>query len=288
VAFQGIVPTSITREGEQIDYRVQLDTGREVTNQMIKQLQISNRMGELIDLEAFTKMEEKKGYDVIRHYNGRRSITITGDVDDKVITSKEINSLIYNKFNKRVESLPGVQLVFGGEEKATQESLRSWGIAFLCTLVAIYFVLIMLFGSFWQPFIIMTAIPFGLAGVVIVFYLHGLKLSFLGMIGCLGLIGIIVNDGLIMLSHLNSISKDKPLTLELCVQGARDRFRAVLLTTITTVSGMVPTIYGFGGSEPFIIPIVLAVAGGLVFATTVTLILVPVLYSFGIKNLKNA
>ena len=104
------------------------------------------------------------------------------------------------------------------------------------------------------------------------------------MIGSLGLVGIIVNDGLIMVSHLNQISMGRELTMELVLKGAKDRFRAVMLTTVTTVLGMAPTIFGIGGYEPFLVPIVLAVAGGLVFATTLILIFIPVLYSFKIKK----
>ena len=111
-----------------------------------------------------------------------------------------------------------------------------------------------------------------------------MDVSFFAGIGLLGLIGIVVNDSLIMVSHLNNLSKSKELTIELIVQGSKDRLRAVLLTTVTTVAGMTPTIFGFGGSEPFLIPLVLAVAGGLIFATIITLILVPTLYSFRIKK----
>ncbi|MBT3586609.1 MAG: efflux RND transporter permease subunit [Halobacteriovoraceae bacterium] len=284
-AFQGIVPTHITRQGEEIDYRVELKTGSLSGNNLVGNLQIPNRVGKLIDLSTFTSMEESQGYEVIRHYNGTRSITITGDVVESQTTSSLVNREIYLKFNDRIESIPGMRIYFGGEEKATQESMNSFLIAFACAIVAVYFVLIALFSSLIQPFIIMAAIPFGMAGVVIVFYLHGLPISFLGLIGCLGLLGIIVNDSLIMVSHLNAMSADKPVTTELILAASKDRFRAVFLTTLTTVAGMLPTIYGFGGYEPFIVPIVLSVAGGLVFATFITLLLIPILYSFRAKKL---
>ena len=100
----------------------------------------------------------------------------------------------------------------------------------------------------------------------------------------MGLVGIIVNDGLIMVSHLNQVAKGKELTLDLVMEGSKDRLRAVVLTTVTTVAGMIPTIFGIGGYEPFLVPIVLAVAGGLIFASAVTLILIPILYSFKIKK----
>jgi multidrug efflux pump subunit AcrB len=258
--------------------------GNVVPRKMIENLQVSNMRGQLINIEKFVNFEERGSLELIRHYNGRRSITITGDVDEKIITSKEINKLVYDKFFKRTELNPGLKLIFGGEEKATQESMQSFVKAFFAALIAIYFILILLFDSWFQPFIIMTAIPFGFAGVVIVFFLHGLPLSFMGLIGCLGLLGIVVNDSLIMVSHLNTLRKDHKLNIAMILKGAGDRLRAVLLTTITTVAGTIPTIYGFGGSEPFIVPVVLAIAGGLIFATLITLILVPVLYSFQIKK----
>ena len=283
-AFLGIVSTNITREGEDIDFRVQILTEGPKEDDFIGNLQIPSMMGELVDLKSFTRVEETQGYELIRHYNGTRAITVTADIDENVTTSKIVNKMVYDKFTPIVDSTPGMRMYFGGEEKATQESLDSFLVAFSFALVGIYFVLILLFQSWFQPFIILAAIPFGIGGVFIVFFLHNLPIGFLALIGCLGLLGIIVNDCLVMVTHLNQLSSQHPLNHELIVQGAKDRVRAVLLTTFTTVVGMIPTIYGFGGSEPFIIPIVLSVAGGLIFATTITLFYVPVLYSFKLKE----
>jgi multidrug efflux pump subunit AcrB len=286
-AFQGVVPTSITTEGEEVDFRVKLDVKDTLKEQDIGKLQIPNRFGKLIDLDYFTKTSEFQGFDFIRHYNSKRSTTITGDVDEQYTTSGIVNQIIFNKFYQKVEKMPGVKLYFGGEEKATQESLKSFAVAFSCAVVIIYFVLIMLFNSFVQPFFIILSIPFGLAGVVIVYYLHSLPLSFLGVIGILGLIGIVVNDGLIMVEHLNDLVREnfskitsKETYHQIILQGAKNRLRAVILTTVTTVSGMIPTIYGFGGHEPFIVPVVLSVAGGLVFSTLITLVFIPTMFSF--------
>ena len=283
-AFLGIVSTSITREGEDIDFRVQLRTEGPKAEDFIGELQIPSKTGELVSLKNFTQVTERQGYELIRHYNGTRAITITGDIDEKITTSKKVNAIIADKYNPIIDKTPGMRIYFGGEEKATQESLESFVVAFAFALVGIYFVLILLFQSWVQPFIILAAVPFGLGGVFIVFFLHNLPIGFLALIGCLGLLGIIVNDCLVMVTHLNDLSSKEQLTHDLIVQGAKDRMRAVLLTTFTTVVGMVPTIYGFGGSEPFIVPIVLAIAGGLIFATTITLFYVPVLYSLKLKT----
>lgn len=285
-AFQGLVPTSITREGEEIDYRIQIQNHEDKNSETLNKIQISNQLGEMIDLKKFTRLEEGEGLELIRHYNGIRSNTITGDVDGKLMTSSKINKLVVDKFKAEIDSIPGLQIIFGGEEKATQESLQSFLWAFLCALLAIYFILILLFDSWKIPFIILAALPFGFCGVIIVFYLHNLPISFLGLIGCLGLVGIVVNDALVMVSHFKDQTKLGIHSLDAIVNGSCDRLRPVLLTTMTTVMGMVPTIYGFGGSEPFIVPIVLSISGGLLFATFITLILIPNLYSFTLSSSK--
>ena len=285
VAFQGSVPTKIVQEGEEIDFRLQVSKkGFKDEKEILKGVQVMNQRGRLLDLLPLVKLQEVRGQTIIRHYNGKPSVTISSDLDEKIINSKKVKELLQEKFKDQIEGTPGLQVVFGGEEKATEESIKDFMIAFPFCILGIYFVLVILFNSLIQPFIILATIPFGLAGVVISFYIFNLPLSFLGIIGSLGLVGIIVNDGLIMVSHLNQISMGRELTMDLLLRGAKDRFRAVMLTTVTTVLGMAPTIIGIGGYEPFLVPIVLAVAGGLVFATTLILIFIPTLYSFKIKK----
>ena len=285
VAFQGSVPTTMSKEGEEVDFRLEISKEKFKTErETLESLQVMNQRGALVDLLPFVTLKEAVGQNVIRHYNGKPSVTISADVDEKITSSSEVNGLIQKKFKNKIEGVPGLQIIFGGEEKETQKSIDDFMVAFPFAILGIYFVLVVLFDSFFQPFIILATVPFGLGGVIISFFVFDLNLSFLGVIGSLGLVGIIVNDGLIMVSHLNQVAKGKELTLDLVMEGSKDRLRAVVLTTVTTVAGMIPTIFGIGGYEPFLVPIVLAVAGGLIFASAVTLILIPILYSFKIKK----
>jgi len=286
-AYSGIVVTSIVRDGEEIDYRVQLTLDQRRNVDVLKNLQVMNNQGRLIRIGNFATLVPSKGYDTIKHYNGRRATTIQGDVDDKLITSSEVNQIFFKKFQSQIDKQPGMRLIFGGEEKATQESMQSFGIALIFCLIAIYIILVVLFDSFTQPLIIVAIIPFGLAGTVVIFFANGYPVSFLGIIGTLGLIGVMVNDSLVMVSHLNDLrKKHNGLTLAHLIEGCKARLRPVVLTTVTTVVGLMPTIYGFGGYEPFIVPLVLALAGGLIFATPITLLLVPTLYSYGLKDVQ--
>ena len=285
IVFGGLDTTKIHKDGEDINLKLSVQTEKYANEkEVLSAIQIPNARGSLLNLDSFIKTENAPGYDSIIHFKGSRATTITADTDNKIITSLEANRLFREKFQKLIDDNPEIRTESGGEEKSTQRSINDFKVAIPFAILCIYFVLVLLFDSLIQPFIILAAIPFAIAGVIYTFFIFGMDVSFFAGIGLLGLIGIVVNDSLIMVSHLNNLSKSKELTIELIVQGSKDRLRAVLLTTVTTVAGMTPTIFGFGGSEPFLIPLVLAVAGGLVFATIITLILVPTLYSFRIKK----
>ena len=146
--------------------------------------------------------------------------------------------------------------------------------------IGIYFLLILLFNSPTQPVVVLAAIPFGIVGVIVTFALHGEPLGFIAMLGTIGLVGVVVNDSLVLVNHINRLKRLKPddEVKKLVAQGASDRLRAVVLTTITTAVGLIPLAYGFGGTDPYMAPMALALAYGLIFATPLTLILVPCLY----------
>ena len=173
----------------------------------------------------------------------------------------------------------GLKMELGGEEKKTQESFRSFYIALGLALIAIYFLLVILFDSYIQPVLIMSTIPLALVGVFLTLLLHNLPLGFIAMIGIVGLVGVVVNDTIVMISRLNEVCAEKGKTLAAVVEGAASRFRPVILTTLTTVAGLLPTGYGIGGDLPFIRPMVLSLAWGLVFATLISLVLIPIFYS---------
>ncbi|MCP5464464.1 MAG: efflux RND transporter permease subunit [Deltaproteobacteria bacterium] len=286
-AYNGVVATEITREGEEIDFRVQLTPEMRRRTDVLKDLPIMNPQGRLIKIGSFTKMLPSKGYEAVRHYNGKRSITVTADVDPAITTGDAVNTAIRDEFLQRIEKEPGIRMIFGGAEKESQESIANFGVALIWSLIIIYFILVMLFNSFVQPLIIVAIVPFGLAGVAYTFFTFGMPISFLCIIGTLGLIGVMVNDSLVMVSHLNNLRlENNGLDLSVLIEGCQDRLRPVILTTITTMMGLTPTILGIGGYEPFIVPLVLALAGGLFFATPITLVLVPILYSFGVRKVQ--
>jgi len=279
IAYDGEIVTSVRSGEEDIDFRVMFEEKSRRRLKDLLEMPIPNRRGRLIPLKEVAWLTSGPGPSDYRHHNGERTITVEADVDQDKITPLEVNTMV-NKHFKLEKDWPGARFIRGGEIMETQESIANLTRTFLLALLGIYFILVLLFNSFTQPFLIMAAIPFGIIGVIITFVLHGEPMSFMGMLGTIGLIGVVVNDSLVLVSHLNDlrIQNSKLKLIKLVALGTSNRLRPIILTTITTVVGLVPLAYGIGGADPFMAPTALALGYGLLFATPLTLALVPCLY----------
>ena len=277
-AYEGNIVSSIDLEGEEVQFRVSLLEEDKDDLAVINHLSVKNRFGKLVPIGQAVRFEKKSTQQAYTHFNGDRSVTIFAEVDSDKILPSRVNQLIRDQYEQIADEIPGFRVRFGGEEKDTQESMQGLAISMLVALIAIYMILVVLFDSFVQPFLVMLAIPFSFSGVVFAYFFHDLPLSFPAMIGLIGLIGVVVNDSLVMISFLNNKGGKTTFNIELLADAAKMRLRPILLTTLTTAAGLFPTAYGFGGDNPFIIPMILAIAWGLVFATVITLILMPCIY----------
>ncbi len=288
MAFTGTIATDITENGEIREFRVRLADRYQSIDHLLS-LTVRNQYGKLIPISQFVSLYEERKEMAIYHYDTQRSVTIFADLDSGSMTSREINAKIFGEFNPKLEQTPGIRLFFGGEEKESQESLQSLFSALTLAMIGIYFALVILFNSFSQPFLVMVAIPYSFAGVVFAFTLHNIPLSFPSVVGMIGLIGVVVNNSLVMISFLNSAIAKAGNPLEQVASAATRRFRPIILTTFTTAAALFPTAYGFGGDNPVIIPLVMALSWGLVFSTVISLFLIPTLYyiQHSVRHRKN-
>ena len=246
----------------------------------LKKLNTQNNQLKLVPILQMVNMEDDNAPTVIRHYKGDRTTTISADVDSEIITPKEIYYKIKDDFKNFEIENPGFRMILGGEAKESMKSLTSLRNAIIIAIFFIALILILLFRSFTQPIIVLLTIPFGFIGVYIAFQLHGMVLGVMALLGVTGLSGVVVNDSLVMVEYINILKKNnpkKPIN-EIVLKGAVTRLRPILLTTITTVVGLFPTTYGIGGKDFMLIPATMALSWGLVFATTLTLFLIPCLY----------
>lgn len=281
-AYDGELVTSMRDGAEDLRFRVQLAREARRDESFLLNLPIPNQQGRLIRLREAASLRTGPGPNAYRHYQGERAATITADVDTDVITPLKAVTEMLSHINLE-KDWPGTEIIVGGEAGESRKSIVRLAATFIIALLGIYFLLVLLFDSFTQPLLVIAAIPFGLTGVIIALALHGEPLGFLAMTGVIGLVGVVVNDSLVLVSHINELAKQKTgMSLrELVAQGTANRLRAILLTTLTTAAGVLPLAYGMGGYDLYMAPMALTLGYGLLFATPLTLVLVPSLYLIG-------
>jgi len=279
-AYEGERVTQSWFGDERVEFRVILnDAYRSLT--YLPELTVRSSDGRLIPLSRFAQFVEQPGPAEVRHWNAERSTIISSDLDFDVATPNDITQQVYDWY--KPESYPGVQLSTGGQAEDTDEAASGLIVALIASLIAVYFLLVILFNSVWQPLLIVSVIPFAVASVGLTLVIHGLPLSFTGAVGAIGLMGIVVNGVLVLVYHTNALytqSTDENLN-EIIATSASDRLRPILLTTLTTVAGMLPLAYGIGGVDVFMAPMAMAVGFGLLFSAPAVLFLVPCLYAIG-------
>ncbi len=280
--FNGTVATSIRRSTEEVDIRVRFPQDYRNSTEALSQVYLSNQRGNLIPVNRLASFERGKSISAINHLDGRRVISVTANLDERKISSGEAIKKISALTKDIPAAYPQYTIQFGGENKDTEESLASLQRSFLIGLFAIFMILASLFRSLLQPFVVLSAIPFALIGVILAFFFHGQPFSFMAIMGLIGLAGVVINDSIVLVDFANKIKKKRPeaSNIEVTLEAASMRLRPVLLTTLTTVGGLLPTAYGIGGFDPFLVPMALAFAWGLLFSTVLILGLVPVLYTF--------
>lgn len=286
IAFDGVRATSVVRNNEEIDIRVRFPAEHRQDVKNVLLLHIRNREGKLVPIKTFAKLSKVRAETAIHHTDGDVTTTVSAQTAVTTVPQAVIDGII-KKYSPELVKYPGVSFSYGGEAEKSKESVKSLLIAFVGGILAIYLVITLLFNSVTQPTIVLLAIPFGLIGVIWSFYLHGRPFSFLGLIGVIGLSGIVVNNSIMMVEFINKIVTDRmeveerfssSSLIDDIIDGAVRRLRPIVITTATTVFGLLPTAYGIGGADPFIEPMVLALAYGIIVSTFITLILIPAFY----------
>ena len=279
-AVDGLRVTTTRYGTEEVDVTIRFPGDAEDMT-ALQNLQLPNNRGGLIPLSSIAKFDEKTGYTTIRHKEGLRVIRVFANIDETKISSIKLNKQVEeNKAIWLAELKNKVKIHFGGEAEKNAESFKDLFLSFVFALIAIFFLLAIQFNSLGYPLIVMLAIPFGAVGVILSFYLHDIfwkpmPLSFFSTMGIVALTGVVVNSSMILLVFIQRAREDGMEAMEAILLAGRRRLRAVVLTAATTVVGLLPTAYGWGGTDPFVAPMALALSWGLAFATLITLIVIP-------------
>ena len=234
--------------------------------------------GGLVPLDSVTTVKKEAAYSQINRLNFSRLVQVQADVDAKIVTSGEVTSLLEKKFADIGKRYPGYTVRYGGEQEDTDKSMGELGNLFLAALAVIFVILTVFFRSLVMPFVVMSAIPFALVGVVFAQFTHGVPLSFMSMLGLFSLAGIIVSNTLVLVQFINKYREQGMGVADAIAEGGVVRLRPIILTAGAMILDLIPVIYGVGGKDYLVSPLALAFGYGLVFATFITLIIVPCFY----------
>lgn len=284
-AFYGEEAQRIQRGRDDIRVMVRYPEAERKSLADVENMRIRLPDGTEIPFKTVANVNYGRAYATIRRADRRRVVNVTADVDETVANTREINvDLAKNVLPGLIQRYPGLQYRFAGEERERNESLGSLLVTFPLALLAIYGLLAVQFRSYIQPLIVMSAIPFGIVGAVIGHILMGFvfmtkfNLSILSMFGIVALSGVVVNDSLILIDLINRERRSGIELNQIVKDCATRRFRPIMLTTLTTFFGLVPMMLERSLQARFLIPMAISLAFGVMFATLITLFLVPSLY----------
>lgn len=277
-SFSGSVATIVNQNQEEVGVRVRFPENARKDRTTLHDVKVANMSGGLIPLDSVSNVGLYKGYSQINRLNYRRLVQVQADVDAKVITPSEVTSFLQKKFSDIEKRYPGYAVKYGGEQEDTSKSVNDLGNLFIAALIVIFVILTVYTKSLAMPLIIMIAIPFALVGVVIALFTHGQPLSFMGMLGLFSLAGIIVSNTLVLVQFINKFRDEGMPLKDALAEGGVVRLRPIILTAGSMFLELLPVMYGFGGKDYLVAPLALSFGWGLLFATFITLVLIPCFY----------
>jgi len=280
-AFEGAVPRKFARGDDEVAIRVTRVSRQEGTA-ALRNFDIKAPSGEFVPLSQIVSMTERQGFSGIRRLDGKTIVSVTADLDSDVLTTQQAVGLLQEAGLDEVATKYGIDYAFGGRNAEREKSFEDLQFGVIVAMSIIYIILAWVFSSYWLPFSIMLIIPFGVVGAVFGHWLLGYSLTILSFIAILGLAGILVNDSIILVSRMIERMKSEGENLMDAATGAsRDRLRAVMLTSLTTIGGLIPLMFEKSVQAQFILPMAVTIVFGLGLATLLVLFLVPAFVGVG-------
>jgi multidrug efflux pump subunit AcrB len=276
-AFFGALAMRQIRGTNEIEVRVKLPRSERKDLRYLEDFVIRTPDGREAPLLDVVKVRSGEAFTTINRRDGRRVVTVGMDVEPPRATGRVLESITTEVLPQLRADFPGITWSFEGSQAEMRESTATlWG-GFALAMAVIYALLAIIFGSYVQPLIVMTAIPFGVVGAVIGHILLGYDLSLISLMGLVALSGIVVNDSLIMIDYANR-RRTKLDAFEAIHQAGLRRFRPIVLTTLTTFGGLTPIIFETSRQAFYLIPMAVSLGFGIIFSTAIILIIVPCLY----------
>ncbi len=279
-AFEGAIPRRYARGDDEVTIRVKR-TSRDKGGSQLRNFELKSPNGEFVPLEEVVSLTEKQGFSVIRRQDGKTIVSITADLDTDITTTEDAVRELEMGDMSTILAVMGLDYNFGGRSEERKEAFADLFFGVVLALLIIYIILAWVFADYFKPLAIMLIIPFGIVGAVFGHWILGYKLTILSFVGLLGLAGILVNDSIILVSRLDERLKDGEDLFEAAIGASRDRLRAVLLTSLTTIGGLIPLMFEKSVQAQFLLPMAITIVFGLGMATLLVLFLVPAFIGIG-------
>ena len=280
--FGALEVQRIQRRDEEVKVIVRLGEGMRTSMHALMTARIRTPGGLFVPLTSVAHIESGYAPGAIQRKNAKRTATVKAAIDKSLTSAPAVFAALKATVIPELEGrYAGVEIAPGGELQEEHEVRGSLVRALFFILVLIYVLMAVPLRSYFQPLVIMAVIPFGFAGAVFGHQIAGLPLSILSFFGMLAVSGIVVNDSLVMMTHFNQRREEKVALEQALVEAGTDRFRAIFLTTATTVCGLLPLLSETSEQAQYLIPAAASLAYGELFATPVTLVLIPVLIRIG-------
>ena len=279
VAFEGSKATVFRDGDEEVDVVVRFRGDERQKLSDIEHLRIASRRGDLIPFRNVATVTIERGYSEIKRFQGDRAITVSADMDKRVTSMVEVNRKLVERFKDMGQRYPGYRLDFRGEFEEFKEAFSSLGRLFVVGVILIYLILGTQFKSWVQPLIIMFTVPFAFIGAMVGLLIGRDPFSIVTLFGIVALAGVVVNDSIVLVDFINKAREQGMAKWQTIVLGGRLRFRPIILTSVTTIFGLLPMATGLGGKSATWAPLANTIAWGLGAATFLTLFMIPALYA---------
>ena len=278
-AFYGEEAQRIQRGKDELRVMVRYPIEERKSIADLENMRIRTPSGDEVPFSSVAEVSLGKGYSSISRLDRERTVTVSADIDEDSVEPQEIIASVSSEFIPDLLSrYPGVNFGLEGASQEQTEFLVDLGIAFIAALFLIYALIAIPLHSYSQPLVIMSVIPFGLIGATIGHIVMGKAISMFSLFGLIALAGVVVNDSLIMVDFINKARISGVPLREAVLQSGTARFRAIVLTSFTTAAGLLPILFETSSQAQFVIPTAISISFGIVFATVITLFLIPSLY----------
>ena len=278
-AFDGELAQIFNQGDEEVEVRVMLPDRERHRLAALDDLGVFLDNGQTVPLLSVVELEEQRGFKALRHADGRLAVTLYADVNKKIANANAVRARLSAELLPELAQRHGLSWEFTGRAEDQRETAGDMRRGALFALAMIYIVLAWVFGSYGWPLVVMAIIPFGVVGALYGHYLMGITPTILSMFGLFALSGIVVNDSIILVVFYKHLREKGMQVREAIIEAACQRLRAVLLTSLTTIAGLLPLLFETSLQAQFLIPMAVSISFGLAFGTFLVLLLVPTLLS---------